>query len=59
MIGWLYRILIGHFHSCRHEWETKQVVKFEITRDGAPYKTGDRVFMCCKKCGDWTKRDLI
>lgn len=53
MIAWLWRFIVGDF--CRHEWETdgKSLV------DGGPLSgSWYRVYLRCKKCGDWKVKDL-
>lgn len=52
MIAFLYRIIIGSFH--RHEWETVKVVRLVDGDD----TVGIRVFLRCKACGDYKKKDL-
>ena len=47
MIGWLYRLIVGSFTHCRHEWET---LGKEITDES--YKKEIAVMLRCKKCGD-------
>ena len=48
MLGWLYRVLIGSFKSCDHEWE--------IYKQGNMYIKGRCIghwyTQKCKKCGD-------
>ncbi len=58
MIGFLYRIIIGHFNRCEHKWEYKGT--------GLRYSGGKRDLpsqvlynLKCKKCGNFkTKRML-
>lgn len=51
MIGWLWRLIIGHFNTCKHD--------FEIIREVNIYKSetsklpvGNKFILQCKKCGD-------
>jgi hypothetical protein len=52
MIAFLYRIIIGSFHA--HEWETVKIVRLTEGDD----TIGSRIFLRCKTCGDYKKRDL-
>lgn len=58
MLGLLYRLIVGHFRSCSHEWETLREEVHSQTGFMCTYK-GTRYHLRCKKCGDITQRDLI
>lgn len=47
----LFQFLI---HGCWHQWETREHVILEST-----FARGSRVKLQCKRCGRWTKQDLI
>lgn len=42
-------------HSCKHEWET--IDEGNLLNDDNE-KIGKAVFLRCKKCGDYMRRDL-
>lgn len=52
MIAYLYKLLIGNFSFCQHEWEKEreiQIVSSEM--DQIPIR---RKYVCrCKKCGEY------
>lgn len=54
MLGWLYRVLIGSFHTCYHDWETMRT-GVGTNDDGNRWPI---VYLRCKKCGDWTEREF-
>jgi len=55
MLGFLYRIIVGSFHICDHEWDIYQ--EREIS-DGHKL-IGVRFIMRCNKCGNLkTKRGV-
>lgn len=55
MIGWLYRMIVGRFDSCRHNWET--IGKGEVCRVSDGAVIGHRYDLRCKSCGDVTYRN--
>jgi hypothetical protein len=55
MIGWLYRILIGSFHVCEHQWEILDSGSIVESRN---IKIGVFYNLRCKKCGELTVRNL-
>ena len=65
MIGWLYRMIFGSFKNapepivCEHQWETMHIndLTYWTTYDG--FKQGQCVTLRCKKCGDWTTKNLL
>lgn len=58
MIGWLWRILVGRFTSCRHEWETVgRIALVASSKDTCPI--GHCYHLRCKKCGDYKQRRFL
>lgn len=55
VIGWLWRVLIGRFSCCHHQWEDYR--KFSGTY---VYGGGEHLIyvLRCKKCGDLKKHDI-
>ena len=51
MLGWLYRIIIGRFSTCEHNW--KKISDGEIKQDGI-MKAKIMVYRCIK-CGKTDK----
>ena len=49
MLGWLYRLIIGRFSNCDHEWEIIKTYKIADTK--GRHRT-DRHLLSCKKCGE-------
>ncbi len=49
MLGWIYRLLIGRFVSCNHEWEIESSHDRLDIKDN--YVLGRAYFARCKKCG--------
>lgn len=48
MLGWLYRMIVGRFTSCSHQWAILQ--KINIFEGGSrPVQTDYQ--LCCEKCG--------
>jgi hypothetical protein len=48
MLGLIYRLIVGRFNSCQHEWEVKQT--YTLTYE---WRGNQLVYvMQCKKCGD-------
>jgi hypothetical protein len=49
MIGWLYRLIVGRFTDCRHEWEIHQTItgKYRVVGGEALIHS-----LRCKKCGE-------
>lgn len=49
MIAWLYKLLVGDFHQCKHEWKV-------IHEQGYVNSFGGftrRIYVLqCKNCGD-------
>jgi len=57
MLGWLYRIVIGRFGACAHEWVIyREVAIFDGSRASRP--CANRYELKCKKCGDMRKREF-
>jgi len=56
MIGWLYRIIIGSFSSCSHEWET--ISQAPITHVRTQTLIGAVYVLKCGKCGDIQQRNI-
>ncbi len=48
MIGWLYRLIVGTFKQCPHEWET--IKQGHVITQGIGH-TGRWYDLRCKKCG--------
>jgi len=48
MIGWLWRIIVGRFSSCEHQWEI--FTQFRL-RDENNAIIGRLVVLRCQKCG--------
>lgn len=48
MIGWLYRIIVGYFDKCDHQWETEEV--YRVLDDNGNI-IGRAVYAKCKICG--------
>lgn len=57
MLGWIWRLLVGRFSRCEHQWETVDVRDVLDKTDGGEdrYK---RYILRCQNCGDVCKRDL-
>lgn len=55
MIGWLYRMIVGRFVSCRHSWET--IRETEMMKEGYDLPVKTRWTLRCKSCGDITYRN--
>lgn len=54
MIGFLYRLIVGHFHRCLHEWET-----IEVGKSTSWVGSVGKIFVLrCKKCGDIEQREI-
>lgn len=48
MLGFFWRMIVGHFYSCQHEWET-----IDRSNESLHDRIIARVwFLRCKKCGD-------
>lgn len=56
MIGLLWRLIVGSFKSCNHQWDTTH--KIPIRDDGESLPTGYRFVLTCKNCGNIKKRDI-
>lgn len=56
MIGLLYRLIIGRFTSCKHEWEI--VDQFEVIHIKHKVGLGKHYDLQCKHCGELVGRDL-
>lgn len=56
MLGWLYRLLVGNFKGCKHEWEILR----EYRRAGSRSDTsgGCGYVLKCKHCGDMKQKDF-
>lgn len=55
MLGWLYRIIIGYFHVCNHEWEiikNREVEVYDDEIDDLVVEHYSKYLLQCKKCGD-------
>lgn len=48
MLGWLYRVVVGNFKSCKHEWEI--INKGTVSSQGR--KVGVFYVLQCKHCGE-------
>ena len=48
MIGFLWRLIVGHFTQCNHNWET---IDEGIVR-GNGVEIGRLYVLKCKNCGD-------
>lgn len=54
MLGFLYRLLVGRFTECKHEWEI-----IDINNYGRNNKIKGFLYaLQCKKCGDVESRDI-
>lgn len=49
MIGWFWKLLVGSFHSCQHEW--KIVGECNVVDDSGT-KVAYKFYQQCTKCGD-------
>ena len=49
MIGWLYRLIVGRFSHCLHEYEI--IKQKDMVADGCKV-VGLLIISRCKKCGD-------
>lgn len=58
MIGWLWRMIVGRFDHCRHEWETMDKASISTTDEATKRIIGFHVNLRCKKCGIWHSRKL-
>jgi transcription elongation factor Elf1 len=48
MLGLIYRLVIGTFATCNHDWQCKDELEVECSFSGK-----NRIYvMRCKKCGD-------
>lgn len=55
MVGWLFRLLVGRFTACPHQWETLQMSRWKATYwngHGNGHGNGPSALMRCKKCGE-------
>lgn len=51
MLGWLYRILIGSFKSCDHNWEVYKEHPMIRHRDDDGGRYGTHYIQKCTNCG--------
>ncbi len=53
MFGWLYRMIVGKFHSCDHEWKIIHQRSVTII-DSYDYEESEEIeyHLQCKNCGD-------
>lgn len=56
MIGWIWRMVIGRFSNCDHQWIAGELVKSYVSGDDMPVKI--KRVMKCTKCGDIKTRSL-
>jgi hypothetical protein len=60
MIGWLYRMIVGYFHQCRHKWVEKSRASYKKEGtdlfDGSWTKTGQMIEFRCEHCGEFRVR---
>lgn len=54
MIGWLYRMLVGRFNRCDHDWK----LLGEETVMTGPNSHAVRYTLQCKHCGEVTLKTL-
>jgi len=54
MIGWIWRLLVGKFNSCDHEWETIESSTVQRREDNT--RIGKSYVLRCKKCGEMKKK---
>lgn len=54
MIGWLYRLIVGRFTDCRHEWVIFREFRGEYVWGGGHCT---RRTLRCLKCGDLKNHD--
>jgi hypothetical protein len=52
MIGCLYRLLIGRFWQCRHDWNTEKFTTAKPTWGDSEVAVIHCYHLRCKKCGD-------
>jgi len=54
MIGFLWRLIVGRFTSCRHDWE-----EIEVIKQRGPYGIHVGVRLKCKHCGKQTIKTTV
>ena len=53
MLGFLYKIIIGSFYICDHNWEIIENLSIMVE----DLERGRKIILQCKKCGDvWAKK---
>jgi hypothetical protein len=53
MIGLLWRLLVGRFSSCSHEWKTMESRSVFMYPNDRPFAIDKEC--CCQKCGAWRR----
>jgi hypothetical protein len=55
MIGFLWRLIVGRFSRCEHQWETKE--NLGVWSEDGDYKHPIYIdkHLCCTKCGTWKR----
>lgn len=55
MLGWIWRVIVGHFDRCEHKWEI--ISEMETQSRERPGVTAGQIYgLRCEKCGDITQR---
>jgi hypothetical protein len=57
MLGWLWRVLVGNFISCQHNWDTfERVSVYGGLSNEIP--TAHDFYLRCKNCGNVKRKRL-
>lgn len=56
MLGWLYRVIIGHFDKCSHKWKTIEEYSLCDHRDHNIKFMG--YILRCDSCGNIKKEEI-
>jgi translation initiation factor 2 beta subunit (eIF-2beta)/eIF-5 len=55
MLGYLYRMIVGQFTSCKHQWEIHNHGDIVDTQDRV---TGEYYYLKCSKCGEMKSKNF-
>lgn len=53
MLGWIYRMIVGHFSRCQHKWKIHEEHALVHRKEDDTVKTiGTLTVLQCQNCGD-------